>query len=154
MKLLLLFTFLFSQVCALYSQTNTPNNNSFSAQLDFVNQQTQIYEQNGIVISAELVKCNDPSIGMEKDYIFFTFENTNSYKVNIYLDQHLYYENICRTCTNDEYHEMFSLKAREKVTTSCTKTSNKSFKIFHGSPWVNEKLSKFELVNIEIHEEQ
>ena len=90
---------------------------------------------------------------MEKDYIFFTFENNNDFEVKIEFDEHLYYNLICRTCENSEYHKTFNMKAGENWVSNCRISSQKSIKIFHGSPWVNEKLSKFELVNIKIEKQ-
>lgn len=137
----------------LFSQNSSNEQNLFSGHLEFVSNPTQIYEQNGIRIIAKLEKCNDPSIGMEKDYIFFSFENTNSYNVDIKLDQHLYYENICRTCKNDEYTTTLTLKSGEKTASNCNTSPSKSFKVFYSSPWISEKLSKFELANIKIEKQ-
>ncbi|MDG2154111.1 MAG: hypothetical protein P8K10_09285, partial [Crocinitomicaceae bacterium] len=95
-------------------------------------------------------KCNNPSIGMEKDYVYFSFQNTNSFDIKFSLEERLYYDESCRTCGNKEYFRAYYLKANETLTASCEQSSNKALKIFHGSPWVSEKLSKFELVNIKI----
>lgn len=153
MKFYSLLIIFFCAQYVLFSQNSSNEQNLFSAQLEFASNPSQIYEQNGIRIIAKLEKCNDPAIGMEKDYIFFSFENTNSYNVDIKLDQHLYYENICRTCENDEYHKTFVLKSGEKKTSNCNTSSSKSFKVFYSSPWISEKLSKFELVNIKIEKQ-
>ena len=153
MKLHLSFLFFASVHFALFSQIKNDNTHSFSAQLDFNSNPVQIYEQNGIRIIANLEKCNEPSIGMEKDYIFFNFENTNDFEVKIEFNEHLYYDLICRTCENSEYHKTFNMNAGDNWVSNCQITSQKSIKIFHGSPWVNEKLSKFELVNIKIEKQ-
>ena len=153
MKLRLLFLFFTSLQFAVLSQVKNDKTSSFSAQLDFHSNVSQIYEQNGIRIIANLEKCNEPSIGMEKDYIFFTFENTNDFEVKIEFDEHLYYDLICRTCENSEYHKTFNMKTGDNWVSNCQFLSQKSIKIFHGSPWVNEKLSKFELVNIKIEKQ-
>lgn len=153
MKSHLLFLFFTCLHFAFFSQIKNNNTNSFSAQLEFHSNASQIYEQNGIRIIANLEKCNEPSIGMEKDYIFFTFENTNDFEVEIDFDEHLYYDWVCRTCENREYHKTFSMPAGDNWVSNCQFSSQKSIKIFHGSPWVNEKLSKFELVNIKIEKQ-
>ena len=66
MKLQLSFLFFASVHFAFFSQIKNDNDSSFSAQLDFNSNPVQIYEQNGIRIIANLEKCNEPSIGMEK----------------------------------------------------------------------------------------
>ena len=150
MNLNTLLTCLLCLPCILFSQSNESSPNLFFANLDFDTQQSQIYEQNGIKIIANLQKCNDPAIGMEKDYIFLTIENTNSELVKVSLDQQLYFNNQCRTCLNDEYHFSFLLTSNETIVSSCTLQKIPGLKIFHGSPWVNEKLTKFELINIKV----
>ena len=137
---------------AFFTQIKNDNTHSFSAKLDFNSNPVQIYEQNGVRIIANLEKCNEPSIGMEKDYIFFTFENNNDFEVEIEFDEHLYYNLICRTCENSEYHKTFNMKAGENWVSNCRISSQKVLRYFMDHP-LNEKLSKFELVNIKIEKQ-
>ena len=88
MKLFAFFIFLFYLQLAFFSQEINDNKNSFTASLDFNSNLTQIYEQNGIRIIAQLENCNNPSIGMEKDYIYFNIENTNPFDVKISFNLH------------------------------------------------------------------
>lgn len=153
MKFYSLLSTFFCAHFVLFSQSFNSVQTKFTATLDFETNTSEIYEQNGLRIIAQLEKCNNPSIGMEKDYVYFSFQNTNPFDIKFSLEEHLYYDESCKTCGNKEYFKAYYLKANETLTASCEQSSNKSLKIFHGSPWVNEKLSKFELVNIKIEKQ-
>ena len=153
MKTHTLFIFLFYIQLALFSQETDNNQNSFIASLDFDSNPTQIYEQNGIRIVAQLENSNNPAVGMEKDYIYFNFENTNPYAVEMSFEQHLYFNEVCKTCDQQEYTIVFTLNANEILSSSCQDLTSDSFKIFYGSPWVNERLTKFVLKNINVEKQ-
>ncbi|MDB3905329.1 hypothetical protein N9335_02510 [Crocinitomicaceae bacterium] len=154
MKLFAFFIFLFYTQLVFFSQEINNNQNTFTASLDFEFNPTQIYEQNGIIIIAQLENCNNPSVGMEKDYIYFNIKNTNSFAVKFSFEQNLYFNNSCKTCEKkEEYSKDFVLKPNEVLSSSCNDLTSKSFKIFYGSPWVSEKLSKFVLKNIKIEKQ-
>lgn len=153
MKLFAFFIFLFYLQLAFFSQEINDNKNSFTASLDFNSNLTQIYEQNGIRIIAQLENCNNPSIGMEKDYIYFNIENTNPFDVKISFEQNLYFNFSCTTCGKQEYLKSFRLESNETLISSCTDSSPNSLKIFYGSPWVSEKLTKFSLRNINVEKQ-
>lgn len=150
MKTFAFFLFLFCTKLAIFSQSANDFQNSFAASLNFNSNLSQIYEQNGIRMVATLEKCNNPSIGMEKDYIYFNIKNTNSFAVNITLEQQLFFNDICKTCGNPENSKRFSLKSNETLSSSCAAPTPNAFKIFYGSPWVSETLTRFSLVNINI----
>ena len=98
MKTFAFFLFLFCTKLLIFSQSSNDIQNSFTASLNFHANPSQIYEQNGIRMVANLEKCDNPSIGMLKDYIYFNIKNTNSFAVNITLEEQLYFNNLCKTC--------------------------------------------------------
>lgn len=153
MKTYTLFIFLFYTQLAFFSQEIESNQNAFIASLNFESNPTQIYEQNGIRIIAQLENCNNPSIGMEKDYIYFNIENSNSFTVDISFDQDLYYNNLCKTCDKQEYSMRYTLEPNEILNSSCSGLTSTSFKIFYGSPWVSDTLTKFALKNINVEKQ-
>jgi hypothetical protein len=115
-----------------------------------MNTPIQRYVQDDIIFTAVLKKCDNPSVGMEKDYVLLTIKNTSSKPVKVDLEQHLYFDGICKTCLNSEYHREYTLAAFETLAGLCDDSSSKGLKMFHGSPWVPEVLTKFELANIKI----
>lgn len=153
MKTFAFFLFLFCTKLLIFSQSSNDIQNSFTASLNFHTNPSQIYEQNGIRMVANLEKCDNPSIGMLKDYIYFNIKNTNSFAVNITLEEQLYFNNLCKTCGDQEYLKTFSLKPNETLSSSCVEPTPKAYKIFYGSPWVSETLTKFVLVNINIEKQ-
>ena len=153
MKTFTFFIFLFYTQLAFFSQEINHIQNSFTASLNFESNPSQIYEQNGIRIIAQLENCNNPAIGMEKDYIYFNIENTNPFAAKISFEQHLYFNNLCKTCEKQEYSMDFTLKPNETLNSSCMELTSGSYKIFYGSPWVSEKLTKFVLENINVEKQ-
>jgi hypothetical protein len=121
--------------------------------MNWVDNPIQKYTQDGIIFTAKLEKCNNPSVGMEKDYVLLTLENNNSKEVEISLHQDLYFDGECKTCSSDEYHLKYAVPAKEQISGSCESHSSKGLKLFYGSPWVSEVLTKFEFTNIKIKNE-
>ncbi len=152
MKLFKLFIFLFPIAYSnLAQKTNfKTDTNLFSARINWVDNPIQKYIQNGIIFTAKLEKCNNPSIGMEKDYVLLTLNNNNLKEVEISLHQDLYFDDVCKTCLSNEYNRKYTVPPKEKVSGSCDSHSSEGLKLFYGSPWVSEVLTKFEFTNIKI----
>ena len=152
MKLFKLIIFLFPITCCIHAQNDTKDNRSnlFSASIDWINKPVQKYTQDGVVFTAQLEKCNNPSVGMEKDYVLLTIENNTLKAVEISLHQDLYFDGVCRTCSSYEYNRKYIIPSKGQLYGSCESLSYEGLKLFHGSPWVAETLTKFELTNIKI----
>jgi len=141
--------FLIKLTQAQHSNTQL-NPKGFNAQLTWANNPIQKYQQDEIIFTTTLKKCNTPSSGMEKDYVLVSIENKSLKTVQISLNQDLYFNGLCRTCSSNEYHRTFFLPAMSKISGSCETHSSEGLKLFYGSPWVSEVLSKFEFTNIQI----
>ena len=138
--------------CSIHSQNNSFENepNHFSTHINWIDKSIQKHTQNGVVLTAKLEKCNNPSIGMEKDYVLLTLNNNNLNEVKISLHQDLYFDGECKTCSSDEYNRKYTIPGKGQISGSCYSQSSEGLKLFYGSPWVSEVLTKFELTNIKI----
>ena len=85
MKFYSLLSIFFCAHFVLFSQSFNSVQTKFTATLDFETNTSEICEQNGLRIIAQLEKCNNPSIGMEKDYVYFSFQNTNPFDIKFSL---------------------------------------------------------------------
>ena len=152
MKLFKLFVFLLTLTSSIYAQNTNLNQgaNVFNAAMNWGEKPVQKYTQNGIIFKFNLEKCNNPSVGMEKDYILITIENSTLKAVDISLHQNLYFDGIYRTCSRDEYTHKYTVPPEGQLTGSCESPSSEGLKLFHGSPWVTEEMTNFEFVNIKI----
>lgn len=152
MKLFKLFFFLFPIACSTHAQNDNFENepNQFSAHINWTDNPIQKHIQNGVVFTAKLEKCNNPSIGMEKDYVLLTLNNNNLNEVVVSLHQNLYFDGVCKTCLSDEYNRKYTISGKAQISGSCSSHSSEGLKLFYGSPWVSEELTKFELADIKI----
>ena len=152
MKLFKLFLFLFPITCSTHAQNNNFENesNHFSAHINWIDKPIQKHIHNGVVFTAKLEKCNNPSVGMEKDYVILTLNNNNLNEVKISLHQDLYFDGACKTCSSNEYNRNYTIPGKGQISGSCDSHSSEGLKLFYGSPWVSEVLTKFEFTNIKI----
>jgi hypothetical protein len=109
-----------------------------------------VFENDEIQIRSYFKKCDDPSVGLERDYIILTIQNYKNYDLYVEFDQELYYDQKCKTCDNNEYHFTYRLGPKEVISGKCHFDSIAGLRIFHGMPekWLKEKLSDFKLLNI------
>ena len=155
MKLFQLFILLLLIACPTHAQNSNfkTEPNTFSADINWFDTPIHKYIQNGIIFTAKLKKCNNPSIGMEKDYVLLTLDNNSAKEVEISLHQDLYFDGACKTCSSDEYNRKYTVPAKGQISGSCQSYSSEGLKLFYGSPWVSEVLTKFEFTNIKIRNE-
>ena len=155
MKLFQLFILLLLIACPTHAQNSNFKTapNPFSAQINWFDTPSHKYSQTGIIFTAKLKKCNNPSIGMEKDYVLLTLDNNSAKEVEISLHQDLYFDGACKTCSSDEYNRKYTVPAKGQISGSCQSYSSEGLKLFYGSPWVSEVLTKFEFTNIKIRNE-
>ena len=78
-----------------------------------------VFENDEIKISSSFKKCDDPSVGLERDYIMLTIQNHKNYDVFVEFDQELYYDQKCKTCDNSEYHFTYRLGPEEVISGKC-----------------------------------
>ena len=109
-----------------------------------------IFENDEIQIRSNFKNCNDPSEGLDRDYVILTIRNYKNYDVYVEFDEELYYDQKCKTCDNNEYHFTYRLGPKEVISGKCHFDSIAGLRIFHGMPekWLKEKLSDFKLLNI------
>lgn len=89
-----------------------------------------IYNESGLKISTKEVNCFDDRRNENMVYQLLIFENLTDAKVNLKAKQELYYDNVCKTCPNDEYNFSYELDAKEKLQGSCDLDSHPSLKIW------------------------
>ena len=109
-----------------------------------------IFVNDEIQIRSNFKNCNDPSEGLDRDYVILTIQNYKNYDVYVEFDEELYYDQKCKTCDNNEYHFTYRLGPKEVISGKCHFDSIAGLRIFHGMPekWLKEKLSDFKLLNI------
>jgi len=109
-----------------------------------------IFESTEIQIRSNFENCNDPSEGLDRDYVILTIRNYMDYDVYVEFDQELYYDQKCKTCDKSEYHFTYRLGPGEVISGKCHFDSIAGLRIFHGMPekWLKEKLSDFKLRNV------
>ena len=139
MKFLSVFIFISFISPSLVSQTTQ------STDFDKV-----IFVNDEIQIRSNFKNCNDPSEGLDRDYVILTIRNYKNYDVYVEFDEELYYDQKCKTCDNNEYHFTYRLGPKEVISGKCHFDSIAGLRIFHGMPekWLKEKLSDFKLLNI------
>jgi len=139
MKFLSVFIFISFISPSLVSQTTQ------STDFDKV-----IFVNDEIQIRSNFKNCNDPSEGLDRDYVILTIQNYKNYDVYVEFDEELYYDQKCKTCDNNEYHFTYRLGPKEVISGKCHFDSIAGLRIFHGMPekWLKEKLSDFKLLNI------
>lgn len=92
--------------------------------LSFVNQSNEVFTNGKISIKATNIGCNDVKNGINKEYVFLTFQNKTANTLQVSFLTEVYYDNTCYSCNNEEeFTQTIELKPNEIITGDC---SNKS----------------------------
>jgi hypothetical protein len=117
-------------------------------------------EQDGITMKTKTLNC-DPEYGFEQETILLQITNTSSVDKTVSWDLQLWYNNICKTCTDPhgEYHMTITVKAGETLEGVCSNvTGDYRLTIFSKFTDVNytnsnpDFLTSFDLANFTITE--
>lgn len=113
------------------------------------------FEDSSIKIEYTTQQCSALNNGIFASYYNIQVTNKTSSDISISWDLQAYYNEICKTCSNEEYHYITKVNANSTLTGNCNNFSTPSLTIF--IEWINnghikhpEKLTKFELANIHI----
>ena len=89
-----------------------------------------IYNEAGLKISTKEVNCFDEKRNENMVYQMLILENETSTIINLKAKQELYYDNVCVTCTNDEYDFKYQLDPKEILEGTCDAGNVPSLKIW------------------------
>jgi hypothetical protein len=113
-----------------------------------------IISKNGISITTSVQACEDVKNGISKEYILLSVSNENDYPVNLSFKKNLWVNGKCKSCnsTNQEDTVSITIEANGKAQGSCDQSNG--LRIF--SQMLNlekvSKLTRYELVDIEVNE--
>lgn len=118
--------------------------------LSFKMDNNEVFSDSKISIKATTVGCNDIKNGTNKEYVFLTFENKTSNKLEVTFLTEVYYDNKCYSCNNEaEFTQTIVLNPNEVIGGDCTNksVSNSIFsKMLDGVS--NSKLTSYSIKNV------
>lgn len=96
-------------------------------------------------------QCHDEVNGIDREYILLKFVNKANYPVNVKWQLESYSNNVCNTCTNDEYKYQIHLSANGSAEGECPVPAPE-LRIFVKHLYLpnHSTFTKFELGNIEV----
>lgn len=112
-----------------------------------------LYNEGGVVISSQLVTCNDASRHEIMNFELLSIQNSNDSPVAIKMKEDIYYDGACRTCDNYEYNFTLNLEAKELKSGSCNRDGHPALSIFSSmnDGYIKEKLTDTKLQVVRLH---
>lgn len=100
-------------------------------------------------------ECSPAGNDITAKFYVFKVTNKTANEISVSWNLQAYFNDQCRTCNNPEYNFTFVVSANGFVQGTCGVSANPALNIF--KEWINnrhiknnEKLTKFELINIRV----
>lgn len=109
----------------------------------------EVFSNDQVIIKYKYQYCNEPSKGINNEYVYFQFTNLTTENLEISFSKELWYNTKCITCNNEsqEYNFTVKLNPGEYIEGKCGETNDRALYIFSK---MADGLSKSELTSFNL----